>query len=56
MHEILVLGYSVHGNTLALARQIAHGVESLDGFAARLRTVAPITSALHRHSACHGRP
>jgi len=46
MHEILVLTYSVHGNTLALAREIARGVERIAGCAARLRTVAPVTSAL----------
>ncbi|MGB0513711.1 MAG: NAD(P)H:quinone oxidoreductase [Wenzhouxiangellaceae bacterium] len=51
MREILVLGYSVHGNTLALAREIARGVESVDGFAARLRTVSPITSALEPEKA-----
>ncbi|MDT8437530.1 MAG: NAD(P)H:quinone oxidoreductase [Wenzhouxiangellaceae bacterium] len=46
MHEILVLTYSVHGNTLALAREIARGVDKVEGCCARLRTVAPITSAL----------
>ncbi|MEM7053092.1 MAG: NAD(P)H:quinone oxidoreductase [Pseudomonadota bacterium] len=45
MSEILVLVHSVHGNTLALAREICRGVEST-GHAARLRGVAPITSAL----------
>jgi NAD(P)H dehydrogenase (quinone) len=46
MHEILVLTHSVHGNTLALAREVARGVERVDGFAARLRSVAPLTSAI----------
>src|SRR6056297_3523230 len=46
MREILVLTYSVHGNTLALAREVARGVERAEGCCARLRTVAPITSAL----------
>src|SRR6056297_898620 len=46
MREILVLTYSVHGNTLALAREISRGVERVEGFAARLRSVAPLTSAI----------
>jgi len=46
MTEILVLVHSVHGNTLKLAREIARGVESAPGSQARLRSVAPITSAL----------
>jgi NAD(P)H dehydrogenase (quinone) len=46
MSEILVLVHSVHGNTLGLAREIARGVESVDGVTARLRGVPPITSAL----------
>lgn len=46
MREILVLTHSVHGNTLALAREIARGVERVDGFGARLRSVAPLTSAI----------
>ena len=37
--SILVLYYSRHGNTLALARQIARGVESISGCEAVLRTV-----------------
>ncbi|HSG90020.1 MAG TPA: NAD(P)H:quinone oxidoreductase [Pseudomonadales bacterium] len=43
--EILVLYYSVHGSTAAMARQIARGVEA-GGARARLRTVprvAPVT-------------
>jgi len=46
MREILILTHSVHGNTLALAREIARGVEQIDAFAARLRSVAPLTSAI----------
>jgi NAD(P)H dehydrogenase (quinone) len=46
MSEILVLCHSVHGNTLAMAREVARGVEHVDGMAARLRSVPPITSAL----------
>ncbi|HMB40259.1 MAG TPA: NAD(P)H:quinone oxidoreductase [Wenzhouxiangellaceae bacterium] len=46
MREILVLTHSIHGNTLALAREISRGVERVGGFAARLRRVAPLTSAI----------
>lgn len=46
MSEILVLCHSVHGNTLAMAREVARGVESVDGAGARLRSVAPVTSAI----------
>ncbi len=47
MTDILVLVHSVHGNTLAMAREIARGVEQQDGARARLRAVPPITSALN---------
>ena len=50
MTEILVLVHSVHGNTLALAREICRGVES-SGCSARLRSVPPITSALNPETA-----
>lgn len=46
MTEILIVFHSVHGNTLAMAREVARGVESIQGAAARLRTVAPVTSAI----------
>jgi NAD(P)H dehydrogenase (quinone) len=46
MNDILILVHSVHGNTLAMAREIARGVEQIDHAQARLRAVAPITSAL----------
>jgi len=46
MTEILVNCHSVHGNTLAMAREVARGVESVGGATARLRSVAPITSAI----------
>lgn len=39
MVEILVLYYSRDGNTAAMARQVARGVEGVDGAAARVRTV-----------------
>lgn len=44
MREILVLYYSRRGSVLALAQQIARGVESVAGAAARLRTVPRVTS------------
>jgi NAD(P)H dehydrogenase (quinone) len=46
MTAILVLVHSVHGNTLAMARQVARGVEQIDDVEARLRSVPPITSAI----------
>lgn len=44
MKEILVLYYSRHGSTLNLARQIVRGIDSVDGAAARLRTVPPVST------------
>jgi len=46
MAEILIVVHSVHGNTLAMAREVARGVEQVDGCQARLRAVAPLTSAI----------
>ena len=43
MTEILVLYYSRHGNTAAMARQVGRGVESVDGCTARIRTVPPVS-------------
>ena len=46
MAEILVLYYSATGGVQALARAVARGIESVDGMAARVRTVpkvAPVT-------------
>ena len=45
MALILVLYYSVHGSTAAMARQVARGIERVGGAEARLRTV-PAVSAL----------
>ena len=42
--EILVLYYSRYGATEALAREICHGVDSVEGAAARLRTVPPVSA------------
>ena len=44
MSDILVLYYSRHGSTAAMARQVARGVESVRGMQARLRTVPPVSS------------
>ena len=44
MNEILVLYYSRHGATAAMARQIARGIEEVPGFSARIRTVAEIST------------
>ena len=43
MAEILVVYYSRHGATAELARHVVRGVESVDGVAARLRTVPPVS-------------
>ena len=43
MAEILVLYYSVHGSTAAMARQVARGVERAEGGRARVRTVAALS-------------
>lgn len=45
MTDILVLYYSLHGATAALARQVARGVESVSGAQATLRTVPPVRSS-----------
>ncbi|MEM7431400.1 MAG: NAD(P)H:quinone oxidoreductase [Pseudomonadota bacterium] len=44
MSDILILYYSVHGATEALAREISLGVDSVTGMAARLRTVPKVSS------------
>lgn len=46
MKEILVLYYSLHGSVRALARHIAHGVDSVPGMAARLRTVPKVAAEI----------
>lgn len=43
MIDILVLYYSRHGSTAAMARHIARGVDSVPGAQARLRTVPPVS-------------
>ncbi len=52
--EILVLYYSLHGNTADMARQVARGVESVGGVTARLRTVPPVSD--ERHGGPRDRP
>lgn len=44
MADVLVLYYSLHGATEALAREVAKGVDSVDGMSARLRTVPKIST------------
>ena len=46
MSEILILYYSRQGSTAALARQVARGVESVAGCAARLRSVPPVAAVV----------
>jgi NAD(P)H dehydrogenase (quinone) len=43
--EILILYYSRHGATAELARLVAHGIESVPGMAARVRTVPALVAA-----------
>ena len=43
--EILVVYYSLHGKTEALARQVARGVDAVAGMQARLRTVPAVRPA-----------
>ena len=44
MTEILVLYYSRTGGTAEMARQVARGVEEVEGAIARLRTVPPVST------------
>lgn len=44
MAEILVLYYSRTGYTAEMARQVARGVEEVEGMVARLRTVPPVST------------
>ncbi len=44
--EILVLYYSLHGHTADMARQIARGIDDVDGASARIRTVPPVSDGL----------
>jgi NAD(P)H dehydrogenase (quinone) len=44
MPEILVLYYSRYGSVAKMARQVARGIDSVDGCRARLRTVPPVSA------------
>lgn len=44
MIDILVLYYSRHGATEALAREVSQGIDAVKGTAARLRTVPAVSS------------
>jgi NAD(P)H dehydrogenase (quinone) len=44
MKDILVLYYSRHGATRELALAIAHGVDSVPGMQARVRTVPAVST------------
>ncbi len=57
--EILVLYYSVHGNTQAMANQVARGVGEIEGCRALLRTVPGVSSNTETSTASipgHGPP
>ena len=42
MNEVLVLYYSRHGAVAEMARQLARGIEKVEGMQARIRTVPPV--------------
>ena len=44
MNEILVLYYSRYGATATLAREVGRGIDSVEGMAARLRTVPAVSA------------
>lgn len=44
MTEILVLYYSRNGNVAKMAQQVSHGIESVAGCKARIRTVPPVST------------
>ncbi len=44
MHQILVLYYSRSGSVAEMARHIAHGIESVSGCEACIRTVPPVST------------
>jgi NAD(P)H dehydrogenase (quinone) len=48
--DILVLYDSLHGHTAAMARQVAVGIDAVDGASARLRTVPPVRTGLEHLS------
>jgi NAD(P)H dehydrogenase (quinone) len=42
--DVLVVYYSRHGSTAALAAQVVRGINSVNGASARLRTVPPVSA------------
>jgi NAD(P)H dehydrogenase (quinone) len=46
--DLLVLFYSRHGATRLLAEAVAHGIDSVDGAHARVRTVPPVAPVIER--------
>lgn len=48
--EILVLYYSLHGHTAAMARQIARGIDEVENASARLRTIPPVSDGVQQRS------
>ena len=46
MSDVLVLYYSRYGATEALAREVCRGIDSVNGMAARLRTVPPVSAVI----------
>lgn len=46
MSEILIVIHTTHGNTLTMGREVARGVEQVEGCRSRLRAVTPMTSAI----------
>jgi NAD(P)H dehydrogenase (quinone) len=48
MPEVLVLYYSATGSVRALAQSVARGIESVDGMAARVRTVPKVAAAIDK--------
>ncbi|MEW7976276.1 MAG: NAD(P)H:quinone oxidoreductase [Candidatus Sedimenticola endophacoides] len=48
MSYILILYYSRYGGTAQMARQIARGVEEIEGMEARLRTVPEVSAVCER--------
>ncbi|MDZ7770707.1 MAG: NAD(P)H:quinone oxidoreductase [Woeseiaceae bacterium] len=51
MKDILVLYYSRKGATEALAREVCNGIDGVDGAAARLRTVPPVSTVVEASEA-----
>lgn len=51
MAEVLVLFYSRHGATRQMAHYIAHGIESVHGMAARIRTVPNVSTVCEKTEA-----